>query len=197
MSALTRTAPALPSRKCEFCPVEFVPKRAANKCCGSDVCRKAQKQRNNRERERRIFAETGEWRGRSVERANPMIAVRRLERKREQDRAVPQRVRYPASNAARDARRRLRERPPVEVEPFTKHDVGERDGWICGLCGERVDPTLEAWVDGTWVQELRSASIDHVTPLALGGAHTLDNVQIAHLECNVDKGARLEGSSDG
>lgn len=36
-----------------------------------------------------------------------------------------------------------------------------------------------------------SASLDHREPLALGGAHTYDNSQCAHLVCNERKGARL------
>lgn len=189
----TSTESAL-MRRCEFCPVEFEPKRVDQKCCGSAACRKAQKQRNNRERERRIFAETGEWRGRSVERANPAIVEKNRARLRAANAEMPFRKRYPASAAARDARRRLREHPPVDVEAFTKHDVGERDGWVCGLCAEPVDPTLEAWVNGTWVQELRSASIDHVLPISRGGEHTLGNVQIAHLGCNIAKNDRVEAA---
>lgn len=37
-----------------------------------------------------------------------------------------------------------------------------------------------------------SASLDHVVPLAWGGEHTAANVQLAHLKCNVAKGARSE-----
>ena len=70
------------------------------------------------------------------------------------------------------------------AESINHREVYERDGWMCGLCAEPVDGSL-AWPDP------RSASLDHVTPLSLGGAHVLANVQLAHLGCNVEKGARV------
>ncbi len=36
-----------------------------------------------------------------------------------------------------------------------------------------------------------SLSLDHVMPLARGGEHAIDNVQAAHLRCNVRKGVKL------
>lgn len=36
-----------------------------------------------------------------------------------------------------------------------------------------------------------SVSLDHVVPLSQGGAHDPANVQLAHLTCNVRKGAQL------
>lgn len=35
-----------------------------------------------------------------------------------------------------------------------------------------------------------SASLDHVVPLSLGGAHTPENTQASHLICNGRKGNR-------
>lgn len=66
------------------------------------------------------------------------------------------------------------------IEPLA---VFERDGWICRLCYEPIDRTLKK-------PDPRSASMDHITPLALGGTHTTDNVQAAHLSCNSRKAAR-------
>lgn len=34
-------------------------------------------------------------------------------------------------------------------------------------------------------------SVDHIVPLARGGSHSADNVQSAHLLCNLRKGARV------
>lgn len=70
-------------------------------------------------------------------------------------------------------------------EPFANSDVFERDGWVCGLCDEPVSR------DAVYPDPL-SASLDHVVPLSLGGAHSLENVQLAHLSCNVRKGARVD-----
>lgn len=63
--------------------------------------------------------------------------------------------------------------------------LGERDGWVCGLCARPVDQTVR-------YPDLLSPSIDHITPLARGGTHTWDNVQIAHYRCNVSKKANTE-----
>lgn len=68
-------------------------------------------------------------------------------------------------------------------EPFSNIDVFNRDGWVCGICSEPVS------VEAVYPDPL-SASLDHVVPLSLGGAHSLENVQLAHLSCNVRKGAR-------
>ena len=67
--------------------------------------------------------------------------------------------------------------------PFTNLEVFERDSWVCGLCSLLVDPDA-AYPDPG------SASLDHVVPLSRGGEHSLSNVQLAHLSCNVSKGAR-------
>ena len=73
----------------------------------------------------------------------------------------------------------------VEYEEFPREEIYERDGWVCGLCGDDIDRTL-SWPDP------KSASIDHVIPWSRGGAHTRANVQAACLDCNLRKGAANE-----
>lgn len=72
----------------------------------------------------------------------------------------------------------------VEVESISRLKVYERDEWICGLCGLPVDPRLRH-------PDPMSASLDHILPISLGGSHTWDNVQLAHLHCNCSKGNRV------
>lgn len=79
--------------------------------------------------------------------------------------------------------RRALERDP-SAEKFPPREIFERDGWICGLCGEGIDRTEKAPAPG-------APSIDHVVPLSRGGKHCRENVQAAHLGCNVRKGARI------
>lgn len=62
--------------------------------------------------------------------------------------------------------------------------VFTRDLWLCGLCQQQVDPALK-------YPHPLSASLDHVLPLIHGGAHTPQNVQCAHLRCNLVKGDRI------
>ena len=83
--------------------------------------------------------------------------------------------------------RRARKKTNGPVEKFLNVEVFERDDWLCGLCGEPVDKDL-AWPDPM------SASLDHIIPLSRGGAHTLDNVQLAHLACNIRKNNQVTTS---
>lgn len=70
-----------------------------------------------------------------------------------------------------------------DATSFDYREVFERDGWVCGICTEPVDP------EATWPDPL-SASLDHVVPVSRGGVHVPENAQCAHLVCNVQKGAR-------
>lgn len=72
----------------------------------------------------------------------------------------------------------------IEYEPIDRMSVFVRDGWKCGICGDRIDKNT-AWPNPD------SPSIDHVIPVSRGGPHTYRNVQAAHLGCNVRKHARI------
>ena len=69
-------------------------------------------------------------------------------------------------------------------EVVNRFAVYERDGWVCQLCGEPVDPDLKG-------PDPMCASIDHVVPLSHGGDHSMGNVQLTHLGCNSAKGNRV------
>lgn len=84
---------------------------------------------------------------------------------------------YHTSRSGNTHRRRAK-RYGVDYEKVDPLAVYERDGWMCGLCGEPVDRRLQ------WPHPL-SASQDHIVPISQGGPHTFDNVQCAHLECNL------------
>lgn len=64
---------------------------------------------------------------------------------------------------------------------ITTAAVMERDGCMCGICGGGIDPAVRR-------PDFACGSIDHIVPLALGGLHSWENVQAAHLLCNVTKG---------
>lgn len=64
-------------------------------------------------------------------------------------------------------------------------ELGERDKWVCQLCGGRVLESLSGMhPDGP--------TVDHIVPLSRGGWDGWDNVQLAHRRCNVAKGNRSE-----
>jgi 5-methylcytosine-specific restriction endonuclease McrA len=96
-------------------------------------------------------------------------------------RAVERAARHdtPEKRAERQARRRARSTGPV----IRYQDVAHRYGMVCHLCGLGIDMSLR-------FPNPFSKSFDHVIPLSKGGAHTLNNIKLAHLRCNIRKGNR-------
>lgn len=72
----------------------------------------------------------------------------------------------------------------ADAEDVRLADVIARDGRICGICGVDVDQSIS-------YPDPFSSSLDHIIPLSRGGAHSLANCQLAHLRCNISKGARV------
>ncbi len=65
--------------------------------------------------------------------------------------------------------------------------VFKRDGWRCQLCGCATPRRLRG-------KNLpASPELDHITPIAAGGGHTWDNVQLTCRKCNQAKGAKPLG----
>ncbi len=70
-------------------------------------------------------------------------------------------------------------------EKFSRWDIFERDGWVCQICHELVDETMDG-------HKPLGPTLDHIIPVSRGGTHTWDNVQLAHRRCNSRKGARAK-----
>jgi 5-methylcytosine-specific restriction endonuclease McrA len=83
-------------------------------------------------------------------------------------------------------RRRAQKKATSTGEPVLMAVIADRDGWRCHICRTRVGKKI-AW------PHPRSASLDHVVPLSLGGVHDPSNVRPAHLGCNSSKGNRGGG----
>lgn len=90
----------------------------------------------------------------------------------------------PARQAAYQRRRALIKGATAPGELIVPADIYERDGWVCGLCGDDVDRDLN-------YPDPMSASLDHVVPVSLGGPHAMSNVQCSHLFCNLSKNNRV------
>lgn len=75
----------------------------------------------------------------------------------------------------------------VDYEPVNPLKVFDRDGWRCQLCGVRTPKKLRGSMDD------RAPELDHIHPMAAGGAHSYANTHLACRRCNIDKGARPLG----
>jgi 5-methylcytosine-specific restriction endonuclease McrA len=87
-------------------------------------------------------------------------------------------ARHPEKRAIFDARKHAKRKAAPIVEDVDRFFVWERDGGVCGICGEFADPA--AW------------HLDHIVPLARGGEHSYANVQVSHPFCNDSKGAKTD-----
>lgn len=54
----------------------------------------------------------------------------------------------------------------------------KRQGHLCGICS-------------AWLFEGDPWHVDHIIPVARGGRHREDNLQVTHAKCNLAKGAKL------
>ncbi len=81
------------------------------------------------------------------------------------------------------ATRRARKREQF-VESFTRLEIYDRDGWMCGICGEDIPR-------GAARPSPLSASVDHIIPISKGGAHSRANAQASHFRCDLQKGNRI------
>ena len=87
---------------------------------------------------------------------------------------------YFCSMACKDRDKRARRRArkaKAEIEPISRAQVMRRDKHRCQLCGRKVRQNAV-------VPHPLAPTLDHVVPLAEGGAHTMANIQLAHFLCN-------------
>lgn len=80
-----------------------------------------------------------------------------------------------AHKDTREARQR-----GATIERVHRQRVYERDGWVCQLCRRPVKRDAQ-------VPHPLAPTLDHIIPLAAGGAHAYANVQLAHFLCNSTK----------
>jgi len=114
------------------------------------------------------------WRDNNPERAKEGQRRRYLANRQVRiDRAKAWNKAHPENKVHREARRRARKRNAMSI-PFTQSELGERLSMFAGC-----------WICGGSQQ-----AIDHVKPLAKGGAHILANLRPICQSCNSSKGAR-------
>lgn len=167
----------LPARECLRCGKEFAPPTRRSMCC-SRACGLAANER---------FRSNG--------------AVDRSELVPCGECGAPCRAAFGRCRGCRDARRSASHRGALKVRRervyqggdrgISWESVGERDDWVCHLCGGSVN-RLAGTAYEPW-----GATVDHLVPIVDGGAHVWSNVALAHRRCNVSRGARPLEVSDG
>lgn len=144
--------------------------------CGGDCAREAQRKANG-------WAERGTIATRSCRRCQQPFAHHVATRVPDYCDACRPDVVRDHRHASKQRRRAYKRNTSSRGERIFRSRIYERDRWTCQLCHRHVDRQLS--YPNPW-----SASLDHVVPLAVGGEHTAANVQLAHLRCNLRKGAR-------
>lgn len=75
----------------------------------------------------------------------------------------------------------------IKISPAGRVAIYDRDGWICQLCSEPVDPL--APTNSRW-----DATLDHIVPSSKGGDDSPENLRLAHRRCNAVRGANLDAA---
>lgn len=196
-------------KACAWCGTEFVPTAPRSTYCTPE-CIKAK----NRERMRKYHATNKDSaheyytanKERILEKAREYRQAnkeRLHEHRRKYDKANRERIRErnrawrnANKETANESTRRWRANNPDKVGAATaRRAKAELEGnatpklieakWeagnkTCILCGEPINPTLKA-------PHNASRTIEHLTPIARGGRHDLDNIDFAHYGCNARK----------
>lgn len=177
-----RLSPKKVDAKCQACGDAFLTARGAAYC--GDTCARRAK---NGWTKTAACSECGVEFTRKSRSTSPCCSdecrterLRRLIRAKNEERKKT--VEYHEKRRLAQQRRRARQRS-LPTEDFSFDEIASRDGWRCGLCNDPVDRALR-------YPDPKSPSLDHVIPLAKGGGHTRGNAQLAHLRCNIAKGAR-------
>lgn len=123
----------------------------------------------------RSRASSKSWRERNPEKA---ALQRRNWSQRNPDKMALKRRRWRRRNPDKVTLQKLR-RERLEKSAFrevvNKSEVYARDGGRCLMCKLRLS--------------IKEATLDHIVPLVLGGAHSLINVRLACRPCNSRRGA--------
>lgn len=166
-------------KACAWCGTEFTPTAPRSTYCTPECSKAKNRERmrkhraTNKDSTREYYAANREHireRERAYRNANKEAVNERIRRWRANN---PEKV---GAATARRAKAELEgNATPKLIE--AKWEAGDK---TCILCGEPTDPTLKA-------PHNASRTIEHLTPIARGGRHDLDNIDFAHYGCNARK----------
>lgn len=94
------------------------------------------------------------------------------------------------ANHRKENERRIKIKEALVNKDITLDKLAIRDNNICWICNKKVNKKDCEWRDNSFVAGQNYPSIDHVIPLSKGGEHSWDNVRLAHMKCNTNKGNR-------
>lgn len=152
------------SRTCSVCSVELVGPR---KYCFD--CQRAARNRVKREYRKRPERRAHNKKQKQEYRQRPEVRLALRTRER-----------------VKEHRRRALIRGAA-ADRFDPLEIFERDAWRCGLCGCSTPKGKRGTYDA------RAPELDHIIPIAAGGAHIRANVQCACRACNLAKGKKPLG----
>lgn len=114
---------------------------------------------------------------------NPERGRAYYERNREQSIATVRE--WQRMNPTKVAEARIRRRAREAAASAGPLDLDALWTGFCSICSEPMDRSLKR-------PDPLSPSVDHVIPIAKGGAHGQENLAWAHLVCNMRKGDRVD-----
>lgn len=88
------------------------------------------------------------------------------------------------NNTRKEQRRRIKIANALVDEDITLEGLYRRDKGICALCGEVCEWDDYEWRGGFKITGNNYPSLDHIIPIAKGGDHSWNNIQLAHRICN-------------
>lgn len=98
---------------------------------------------------------------------------------------------HKAKSARHSANRRALVLNSVKDSDITLDGLYKREDGRCYLCNGVCDWQDYTINNGSFIAGNNYPSIDHVVPLSKGGAHSWDNVRLAHRICNMKKSDKL------
>ena len=129
-----------------------------------------------------------ENKGRKLIPTNPKYCSKECENKHNNRRSKECKRR----RGVRDTHRHRAKKYGCDYDPtVTLKKLIARDGLRCAICGKMCDPNDHSW---SRYSGPTSPSIDHIIAMARGGGHVWENVQVAHIICNSEKGDSYEAS---
>ena len=88
-------------------------------------------------------------------------------------------------------RRRYAKLKGAVIERYSEQQVIDLYGKCCHICDLPIDmnASRRSGIGKNWENGLQ---IDHLIPINMGGADTLENVRPSHVLCNIKKGSRID-----